>query len=230
DGHVAFARPHLKARTAVRHVKTETAGRTGIGLGRGQQLILADGGNLGLGLLAAAKPTAANARRQRRHTAARKRTRQGARAHADSNPTCRLRHYALVRTLARPLADLYSLRHRCLSSPIGQLSGESSLAFAAAEGQHKRRDPKRTLERQPTPWLIKPQALHPSRSCSRLPAASAPASTGRSRLSSWRCRNSARPSTCATRSSTTATSSTHSRAKAPFLWKGSTRSPKPTPL
>src|SRR5215475_407388 len=63
DGHVAFARPNLKPRTAVGHV--EAGARTGtVGLRRRQHLVLADRADVGHGL-ALAEQAAADPRGER---------------------------------------------------------------------------------------------------------------------------------------------------------------------
>src|SRR5262249_61965057 len=64
-------------------------------------------------------------------------------------------------TLARSLADLYSLRHRAVSAPNWPLSGESSLAFAGPDGQDRRRDPTRPLKHQPARSMAQPTPSAP---------------------------------------------------------------------
>ena len=92
-------------------------GTTG-SIGGGQKLVLGDGIDLGgLGLALPAEPAAADPGRERGHVAAaakqaQQRGRDGAPFQAGESPTSRLRHDALVRTLARPLADRYSLPRR----------------------------------------------------------------------------------------------------------------------
>jgi hypothetical protein len=118
DRHVAFARPHVEAGTAVRHLATQTARGAAIVLGGGKKLVLGDGIDLGgLGFALPAEPAAAYPGGERRHVAAaaehaQQRSHNGAPLQADDGLTCRLRHDALVRTLARPLADRYSLSRR----------------------------------------------------------------------------------------------------------------------
>src|SRR5689334_3753833 len=105
DRHVAFARPDLEARTAMRHVEARPRAGT-IGFCRRQQLIFVDRADIGRGFVLAAKPAAADARGKRGHAATAEDYQQRTRHDAAGEPSqccqCRLRHDAPVRTLAWP--------------------------------------------------------------------------------------------------------------------------------
>ena len=183
--------------------------------------------------------------RERRHAAA------AERAHA-ARPRRRTRHERSLSILrpdcvTTPLSEHlpgllrtgipYAIEP--LSTPSGHCPAIRSLASGKTRGQAQRcTKPHCNANRTPAPhtWL---QLIQPRLPATAAPlrdpaggarAASVPASTAPSRSSSWRCRSTGRPSTCATRSSTTATWSIRSRPKAPFLWRSSTRSRKPTRL
>src|SRR5262249_56609256 len=135
----APAPPARDPRASVPHSPRAPA-LSATGLGRGQQLPLRSRAALGFAL-PPAEPPSADPRGQGRHPAAAQgrdeHGRHGTIAEAGCRSATRLRHEALVRTLARPLADRYCLTRRACFAALWLLSGDSESSIPPSRGPRR---------------------------------------------------------------------------------------------
>ena len=167
----------------MRHLAAEAAGGAGVALGGREQLVLGDRADLGLGPCSAPPnqpppmPDVSDDMPQP-PSAPSERGRDGASLAAQSyGATSRLRHDAPVRTLARSLADRYSLPHRARSRPLVHRPATRSLAsgkpaaklHGAANHRPNARPPTAAFMASPSPSPPVPGRAPPSTSCVAAP-------------------------------------------------------------